>query len=241
MAVVDASIMVAVLHTPDAFHEVSRQWLERHLNAGGTLVAPNLLLSEVAGVISRETQKPNLGHQAVRWLQSLPELTLLSIDAALSSQAAEIAASLGLRGADAQYVALAIQQGLPLVTWDRQQRERGRQRVDAQQPDALLRRLEAMDAPLYDALASAIEQGLQERHPHRTWRVERADERRKIAERSGVPINFDGVTVEGNVAGAGVRQQVGIISVDPTTALDDTFIDRIAKTIEGQIPGLSPS
>jgi hypothetical protein len=81
---------------------------------------------------------------------------------------------------------------------------------------------------------------LQERHPHRSWRVERANERRQVAEQSGVPVSFDGVTVEGNVAGARVRQQVGVIDVDPSRALDDAFIDHIAQIIEDQLPGLSP-
>jgi predicted nucleic acid-binding protein len=153
MGVIDASVMVSILHPPDVFHGVSRQWFVRHLNAGGTLIAPYLLLSEVAGVISRETRNPDLGLQAIHWLEALPELTLFPVDAALSFQAAEIAASLALRGADAQYVALAAQHGLPLITWDRQQRERSSQRIDAQQPDELLRRLEAIDETLDDTLA----------------------------------------------------------------------------------------
>jgi len=36
--------------------------------------------------------------------------------------------------ADAVYVALAEQLQIPLVTWDREQRERGGQRIVAQEP-----------------------------------------------------------------------------------------------------------
>jgi predicted nucleic acid-binding protein len=36
-----------------------------------------------------------------------------------------VAANVALRGSDALYVALATKLDLPLVTWDKQQRERG--------------------------------------------------------------------------------------------------------------------
>ena len=46
-----------------------------------------------------------------------------------------MAIELQLRGADAIYVALAAQIGIPLITWDREQFERGAQRVITRQPD----------------------------------------------------------------------------------------------------------
>ena len=135
MIVVDASVMVSTLHPPDVNYHVSRAWLRQYLRAGGELVAPILLLSEVAGAITRRTGNPALGRQAARRLWQLPELHRVPIDELLGVQATELAADLGLRGADAIYVALAAQLQIPLVTWDRQQRERGGQRVDARTPD----------------------------------------------------------------------------------------------------------
>ena len=140
MIVVDASVMVSILRISDAFHEVSRQWLAQHLDAGDTLAAPTLLVSEVAGAISRDTGDAQFGRQAIQWLQALPELTLFPMDTSLDTLAADAATDLGLRGADAYYVALAIQQELPLVIWDRQQRERSAQRITAQSPAMLLQK-----------------------------------------------------------------------------------------------------
>jgi predicted nucleic acid-binding protein len=50
---------------------------------------------------------------------------LHELDLTNSLLAARVSASTGLKGADAVFVALAAWLDLPLVTWDRQQRERG--------------------------------------------------------------------------------------------------------------------
>ncbi len=134
MVVVDASVMVAVFYARDPFHQASRTWFKHLLRSGDRLAAPLLLMSEVGGVIRRETGDPNLAADAVAWLYDLPELGRFPLDEALARLAADLTISLSLRGADAVYVALALQLDIPLTTWDRQQRERGGQRVDAQQP-----------------------------------------------------------------------------------------------------------
>src|SRR5919199_4523359 len=135
MEVVDASVMVAVVHRQDPFHQVSRAWFEASLQAGRQLAAPLLIMSEVAGVIRRETGDPELARQAVDWLYALPELHRFPLDEALASVAADLAIELALRGADAVYVALADQLQLPLVTWDRQQLERGSRRIPARRSE----------------------------------------------------------------------------------------------------------
>jgi predicted nucleic acid-binding protein len=135
MIVVDASVTVSVLHPPDVNYHVSHAWLRQYLRTGGELVAPILLLSEVVGAITRRTGNPALGRQAARRLWQLPELHRVLIDELLGVRTTEMAADLGLRGADAVYVALAAQLQIPLVTWNRQQHERGGQRVDARTPD----------------------------------------------------------------------------------------------------------
>jgi predicted nucleic acid-binding protein len=82
------------------------------------------MLPEVAGAISMRTGAARLAGRATRALLALPALRLIEIDADLSERAAELAAGLSLRGADAVYAAAAQRLGLPLVTLDREQRER---------------------------------------------------------------------------------------------------------------------
>ena len=135
MTVVDSSIMVAVLWERDALHAASEAWLDAHLDAGGILVAPTLLRIEVAGAVARRGEDPLLGHQVVERLMAFPRLYLIPIVDELDVLATQPAADLRLRGAGAAYVAVAEYYNLPLFTWDREQIERGGQRIVAQQPD----------------------------------------------------------------------------------------------------------
>jgi len=78
--------------------------------------------------------------QALSLLQRLPNMRLVPIEADLAQLAGRFAADLGLRGADAVYVSLADRLGVPLVTWDREQRERSTASIDVVMPQDLLAR-----------------------------------------------------------------------------------------------------
>jgi len=124
MIVLDASVWVSRLVPQDVHHAASRGWMERYLASGGVLAAPVLLLAEAAGAISRRTGRADLGHLAVELFLRLPGVRIVAVDRQLGRTAAQLAAELRLRGADAAYVALAQQLGIPLVTWDEEQRTR---------------------------------------------------------------------------------------------------------------------
>ena len=118
VVVVDASVWVSRLVTDDMFHNASRRWLTQHAQDGGQWVAPALMPAEVVGAISRRTGKPELATRALNHLLKLPALRLVALDRRLGKAAAPLAASAGLRGADAVYAALAQHLSIPLVTWD---------------------------------------------------------------------------------------------------------------------------
>ena len=133
--VTDASVLVSVFHPADQFHQQSRAWFQQYLRNGEQIVAPNLLLSEVAGALARRTGSVEVAELAVTQLRAMPELELLVIEDAYEREATALAMELQLRGADAVYVAVAHMLNLPLITWDREQIERGGQRIDARRPD----------------------------------------------------------------------------------------------------------
>jgi predicted nucleic acid-binding protein len=132
--VVDASVWVSGLSRRDAHHPVSRAWLARQLTTGVSLVGPALVLAEVAGAVARTMGRPRLGHRARRLLERLPGFRVMEIDSRLGAIAAEIAATLRLRGSDAMYVAVAHVLGASLVTWDIELRERGRRMITVRTP-----------------------------------------------------------------------------------------------------------
>jgi len=121
--------MVSRLVPQDIFHPSVKTWLNEQRANGVELVSPAFLLPEVGGAVSRRTVAPHLGQEAVEILQNLPGLRLVEMDAALIREAAHLAADLGLRGADATYVAVAARLNLPLVTLDGDQRDRAAKRV----------------------------------------------------------------------------------------------------------------
>ena len=127
--VVDASVWVVRLVPQDAFYPAARAWMDRLLANGGPMLSPSLLLSEVAGAIARRTGEPHLARQAIQQLGQLPGLQLIQMDQGLVKRAALLAADLGLRGADALYVAVAADLELPLVTLDADQRKRASERL----------------------------------------------------------------------------------------------------------------
>ena len=129
-AVVDASVWVSRLLTLDIHHARSRSWLDRRMTEGALLIAPALMPPEVAGAVARRTGEAALATRAVEEILRLPALRVVSLDENLAELAASLAARLALRGADAVYVAVAHQLGLPLVTWDREQRERAAALID---------------------------------------------------------------------------------------------------------------
>jgi len=126
--VVDASIWVARLVSEDVFYEPVKEWMSARLEEDDQFLAPSLLLAEIGGAISRRTT-PALGLKAVDQVQSLPGLQLVEMEDLLLQEAAQLAAQLALRGADATYVALAARLDLPLMTLDIDQKERASKRI----------------------------------------------------------------------------------------------------------------
>jgi len=124
MSVVDASVWVSRLVPQDVHHAQSRDWLAQQTANGQPLVAPVLMLAEVAGAVARRTGQVDLGQRAIQTLLRIPGLRLVTLDGRLGLAAARLAADLRLRGADASYVAVAHGLNLSLVTWDEEQRLR---------------------------------------------------------------------------------------------------------------------
>ena len=74
--------------------------------------------------MARRTGDPALGHEAVNQILRLPRLRLVPVDHDLGLLAMQLGVDLRLRAADAVYVAVAHQLGIPLVSWDREHHSR---------------------------------------------------------------------------------------------------------------------
>lgn len=119
--VTDASVWVAFFVAADANHTASRNWLDNHTRAGGILIVPAILLTEVAAAISRKLGQSQVALQAASTLSNFTRLRIVQMDATLMAEATDIAANCALRGADSIYVAAARRLGITLLTWDHEQ------------------------------------------------------------------------------------------------------------------------
>ena len=134
MILVDASVWISRFVPRDVHHAVSAAWLERYLATGSLVVGPSLLPVEVAGAVSRISGSAEFATRSVELLLSLPSLRLVPIGGALTLDAARRAANLGLRGADAIYVAVAHRLAIPLLIWDVEQHTRGSRAIICHTP-----------------------------------------------------------------------------------------------------------
>jgi len=134
MPVVDASVCVAIFNEDDLGHLDAAAWFVAASLDEEPIVAPAILLAEVGGALARAMMDDSTPMEVVTLLRSGRLLELFVVDERLAARAATIAAAFRIRGADAIYVALADQLGIPLITSDRQQLERGGRLVTARAP-----------------------------------------------------------------------------------------------------------
>ena len=134
MAVIDASVYIALINAREENHASSWAWFEQTKRAQEPIVAPVILLAEVSAALTRGVEGKALAHRVVQQLKRSEAVELVPVTLAMAEQAAIIAADYRIRGCDAVYVALADQLGDPLVTLDRQQLECGAAIVVTRQP-----------------------------------------------------------------------------------------------------------
>ena len=134
MAVIDASVYVALMNAREAAHASSWAWFERTQAAQESVVAPVIMLAEVAAALSRGTGDPRLALRVVQQIRHSGAVDLMPVTPSLGDRAAHIAADHRIRGCDAVYIALALQLGDCLVTLDRQQLDRGAAIVTTRKP-----------------------------------------------------------------------------------------------------------
>ena len=102
------------------------------------MIVPTLLVPEIASAVARASDDSAGAVQYANAAAALPHLTLVTLTPAMARQAAELAATHRLRGADAVYLAVARRYGTTLVSRDEEQRVRGSGVVTCQTPEEAL-------------------------------------------------------------------------------------------------------
>ena len=136
---VDASVFVNAFNPYEDGHAESLGILAAIQQGGDPIIVPTLLLPEIASAVARASDDTAGALQYTGATAALSHLTLVSLTAVTARQAAELAATHRLRGADAVYVAVARRYGTTLVSRDEEQRSRASAVVTCQTPEEALR------------------------------------------------------------------------------------------------------
>lgn len=131
---IDASVFVNAFNPHEQGHAESLAILTAIHERGDPIIVPTLLLPEIAAAVARASDDPDGALDYARATAGLPHLTLVALTPTMARQAAELAATHRLRGADSVYVAVARRYGTTLVSRDDEQRARGAVVVNCQTP-----------------------------------------------------------------------------------------------------------
>ncbi len=135
---IDASVFVNAFNRHEEGHAESLQLLAKIQERGDPVIVPTLLIAEMASAVARASDDSVGAIQYANATAALPHLTLVPLTPAMARQAAELAATHRLRGADAVYLAVARRYATTLVSRDDEQRTRGSAVVPCQTPEEAL-------------------------------------------------------------------------------------------------------
>ncbi len=135
---IDASVFVNAFNPHEEGHAASLQLLVTIQERGDPVMVPTLLVPELASAVARASDDSAGALQYADATAALPHFTLVTLTAAMARQAAGLAATHRLRGADAVYLAVARRYGTTLVSRDDEQRARGAAVVPCRTPEEAL-------------------------------------------------------------------------------------------------------
>lgn len=134
MFCVDASVMVSAARGGERHSAASAHFLSRVKAENLKVFLPELAVPEIASGLMRATKNAPFVRAFTGGVRNVPNFSFVALDSNLSNLAVTVIAETGLRGADAVYVALALDYGLTLITLDNEQLKKGQKLVAVRTP-----------------------------------------------------------------------------------------------------------
>lgn len=122
---VDANVFVSAALRSEPHHPLSQRFLDAARDVSAEFRCPTLLPVEVAASVARVTDDDRLAMRTLRAIERRPGMQLVALSYARAAEAAKLAISRRLRGADAVYLAVAMDCDATLITWDAELLQRG--------------------------------------------------------------------------------------------------------------------
>lgn len=136
--VLDASVMVAAVTMREIGHAPAKAFMEACTAHALPILIPAIALAEFSGALSRTGRSVQQTRRILAVYRNQVDFAIAPVEIVLGEDAAAIALLQHIKGCDAIYLALAREQGLPLVTLDREQRERAPEDVEVLTPEEAL-------------------------------------------------------------------------------------------------------
>lgn len=118
--VIDSSIFVSSLDPKDTFHKECQPILEKILTFEIEALCPSLVLVETTCVLRRRTNSEGIPVAIYQNLARMPAINWLDITLEVAERASMLGAETGLRGGDTIVLQVAEQYGIPLLTKDKE-------------------------------------------------------------------------------------------------------------------------
>ncbi len=122
--VIDSNIFISSLDPNDIFHSECYPIFERILNLEIEALCPTLVLVETACALRRRTNNEEIAHKIYKNLALLPSINWLDITLEVAERACMLGVKSGLSGGDAVVLQVAEQYGIPLLTKDKEMKEK---------------------------------------------------------------------------------------------------------------------
>lgn len=136
--ILDASVMVAAVTMREIGHAPAKAFMEACTAHSLPILIPAIALAEFSGALSRTGRSVQKTRRFLAVYRSQADFAVAPVEVALGEDAAAIALLQHIKGCDAIYLAVARELGLPLVTLDREQRERAPEDVEVLTPEEAL-------------------------------------------------------------------------------------------------------
>lgn len=135
--VIDSNILISSLDPKDCFHAECYPIFKMILNFDIEGLCPALVLIETTCVLRRRTNDEDVAAAVYRNLARLPSLNWLDITLDVAERASMLGVKTGLRGGDAIVLQVAEQYGIPLLTKDKEMKEKAPKGILVFEPEDL--------------------------------------------------------------------------------------------------------
>lgn len=132
--VIDSNILVSALDPADKFHTECIPIFNSLLAFQTEAICPISVLAETVCALSRRISDDQISRSVYRSLAALPAINWLDVDSSVVKRACALGIKSKVRGGDALVLQVAFHYGIPLVTKDKELKNRAPRRIQVYDP-----------------------------------------------------------------------------------------------------------